>query len=920
MIIFESMKEQAWKSAIHAMISPGMCLTEEECMQYSIAEIYTGPRPAYVPKAETIGMVSCTVMQSYTSPTPLSLVADVSSETLCVSHEGFVGETLEELPSIAPPLSLKEEFLETGDAAVVVSNGCIYEEAGDVLGVDSKGQDSIEVRDAASVDLHSSVATASLHHRTSLSADATLHSSDARGVSMEEVFSSIPFDKSEETLPFSEQEYRFSSPQSELFGHLSSSSRSSTNSFSQELPDEVSPERSPPKVQPRKKGACFLCLKVNKMHRKETCLVCSKKYCSSCVIKAMGSMPEGRKCCGCVGQPICEARRHELGKPTKLLGRLFCNLEVQQIMKAERDCSANQLRPEQLYVNERPLTGKEFGELLGCKFPPSKLQPGRYWYDPVCGYWGKVGEKPEKIISVNLNIGGVLLEDASAGSTGVYINNREITKVELRMLKLAGVQCPPQTRLWVEADGSYQEEGHNHCRGNIWEKAPAKVYGLLCGLPMPNTATGAIEPSKVVPAYYEPNTTYKILLLGPAGSGTSTIIKQAKLLYDVKFTPKELQHIKALIQKNIYNYLITLLEARDRFEDEENAARKEVAENTPSTSSGDFGQELQSPKPSVFTLPARLKDQADWFLQTEASGDLEKYCPALTREHASLIEDFWKDPAIQATYRRKAELHTLPDVAGHFLDKVVSISSNDYSPDDRDILYAEGMTHDFGLAEVQFFMEDESRQASGPYAESFQQSLSEARYHLIRISGNGITDGCKLFKMFDDVAAIIFCVALDSYDQMCSDGKEPLHNKMLSSRNLLASILKYPPFRDKPVVVFLNKYDSFEEKILEVPLTTCEWFSDFDPVKSSTLTRPQLAQQAYTYIAHMFKKQFEMVNPTGRKLITVNLKALDRTSVGEALHYVKEILVWEESRKRVLRSTSFYTTETSSVVTEPLRR
>lgn len=158
----------------------------------------------------------------------------------------------------------------------------------------------------------------------------------------------------------------------------------SSEEFSESVPVK------PRAVRPGKKGTCYKCLKGNRLMEREVCIVCSAKYCRSCVIRAMGSMPQGRKCVSCIGYGIDENKRWKLGKCSRMLKQLLSEVIVTQVMDDEKSCEVNQIPPELVRVNLQPLNREQLMLLLNCPNPPKDLKPGYYWYDKASGYWGKV--------------------------------------------------------------------------------------------------------------------------------------------------------------------------------------------------------------------------------------------------------------------------------------------------------------------------------------------------------------------------------------------------------------------------------------------------------------------------------------------------------------------------------------------------
>lgn len=45
---------------------------------------------------------------------------------------------------------------------------------------------------------------------------------------------------------------------------------------------------------------------------------------------------------------------------------------------------------------------------------------------------------------------------------------------------MAGVQIAGNPHFWVNADGTYQEEGHKIIKGNLWDKVSQDLLCLIC--------------------------------------------------------------------------------------------------------------------------------------------------------------------------------------------------------------------------------------------------------------------------------------------------------------------------------------------------------------------------------------------------------------------------------------------------------
>ena len=101
----------------------------------------------------------------------------------------------------------------------------------------------------------------------------------------------------------------------------------------------------------------------------------------------------------------------------------------------------------------------------------------------------------------------------------------------------------------------------------------------------------------------------------------------------------------------------------------------------------------------------------------------------------------------------------------------------------------------------------------------------------------------KWLHCFDSVDAVIFVAAMSEYDQFLIE--DASINRMHESVKVFSSICNIRWFLNASMLLFLNKKDVFDEKILYSPLTQC--FEEY--------TGAENKYEASKYISEQFSKQ-----------------------------------------------------------------
>jgi len=308
----------------------------------------------------------------------------------------------------------------------------------------------------------------------------------------------------------------------------------------------------------------------------------------------------------------------------------------------------------------------------------------------------------------------------------------------------------------------------------------------------------------------------KLLLLGAGESGKSTIAKQMKIIHLDGFPEADRMSYKSII----YNNLVVSMKAL-------------------TTACRDLGIEVTSGNKSASSR--LLESDSNYF-----SGNL-------TPELAADIKALWADPGIQKAYERQNEFQ-LNDSAAYYFGMIDTIAKPDYVPTEQDVLRSRAKTT--GIIETDFIVE-------------------KTKFRMVDVGGQR-SERKKWMHCFQDVTAVIFCVALSEYDLRLYEDDQT--NRMHESLKLFKEICNSKWFTDTSMILFLNKKDLFEKKIQRIDLK---------------VTFPEYGggcnyENALTFIKDKFLAQNE--NPK-KHIYTHPTCATDTTNIQVVFNAVKDIIL-----------------------------
>ncbi|XP_060055522.1 guanine nucleotide-binding protein subunit alpha-14 isoform X2 [Erinaceus europaeus] len=244
----------------------------------------------------------------------------------------------------------------------------------------------------------------------------------------------------------------------------------------------------------------------------------------------------------------------------------------------------------------------------------------------------------------------------------------------------------------------------------------------------------------------------KLLLLGTGESGKSTFIKQMRIIHGSGYSDEDRKGFTKLVYQNIFTAMQAMIKAMDTLR--------------------------------IQYMCDQNKENAQLIREVEVDK-----VSALSRDQVEAIKQLWHDPGMQECYDRRRE-YQLSDSTKYYLTDIDRIATPSFVPTQQDVLRVRVPTT--GIIEYPF-------------------DLENIIFRMVDVGGQR-SERRKWIHCFESVTSIIFLVALSEYDQVLAECDN--ENRMEESKALFKTIITYPWFLNSSVILFLNKKDLLEEKIM----------------------------------------------------------------------------------------------------------
>ncbi|ETW81152.1 hypothetical protein HETIRDRAFT_410248 [Heterobasidion irregulare TC 32-1] len=316
----------------------------------------------------------------------------------------------------------------------------------------------------------------------------------------------------------------------------------------------------------------------------------------------------------------------------------------------------------------------------------------------------------------------------------------------------------------------------------------------------------------------------KVMLLGQAESGKSTLQKQFQLYYASQTLDRERPSWRPIVFFNVIKAVRTILEELDwefsnqadqsfsslvnlgpNWPDEIGRIRNKLLplitiednlaselSNGVTVSGGRSGVYVRAGWQALVT-PTRSWPLSDIrnSMTSAKTGVMANMAARQLAETQADVERLWQHPAVKALLRlRKLRLE---ESAAFFLEEIHRLSEPDYLPSTDDILHVRLQT--LGVTE-----------------HTFDIDFAGGRYNWLLYDVGGARGQRHAWvPYFDDATAVIFLAPISAFDQYLEE--DPRTNRIDDSLQLFTAICSNKLLKNSSLVLMLNKTDLLKKKL-----------------------------------------------------------------------------------------------------------